>query len=424
MTLDGEEDIKIEATPSSPYALADGDTHLYIQLKLTGKEIQASIPRTNLNLGVVLDRSGSMRRSKLQKAKEAVEFVVNNLSKEDVFALTIYDHKVDTIIPSSELANRASIINQLRSVRSRGRTNLHGGIIEGSRQVESAKHLEYRNVVLLLSDGLANEGITDRDRIRESVTDIYEGGIGISTFGVGDDFDEDLMVNIADSAGGSFYFIETADDIPKFIEQEFEGLLATAAYNIEVEWQKTEGVTIRRALGVPYEDRSSNTTKIGDLRSGNELLIILDVTIPSVEKQESEIEAITFDVRWVPRSGPPRPNQFKVPCNITYTTDEKLLTTEDDQVPENVHILEAAFIQYEAMEMADQGNFSGAQRAMHMFQEKLERQISQTGSLNLQKLQEQNVQMLNDVLSEEKYTKATRKQLRSTMYDLRKRRKS
>ena len=193
-----EEDIKIEVTPSSPYALANGETHLYIQLKLTGMEIEVESPRTNINLGVVLDRSGSMHGSKLQKAKEAVEFIVNNLSKEDVFALTIYDHKIDTVIPSGKLTNRTAIINQLRSIRSRGRTNLHGGVAEGAQQVENAKHLEYRNVLLLLSDGLANEGISDRGRIRESVSDIYGGGISISTFGVGDDFDEDLLVNIAD----------------------------------------------------------------------------------------------------------------------------------------------------------------------------------------------------------------------------------
>jgi len=257
------------------------------------------------------------------------------------------------------------------------------------------------------------------------VTDIYEGGISISTFGVGDDFDKDLMVNVADVAGGSFYFITTAADIPKFIEQEFQGLLTTAAYNIEVAWQKIEGVQIRRALGVPYEDRLSNNTKMGDLRSGNELLIILDVTMPPIKNEEREIEAVTFNVQWVPRSGSTEPIHLKpISCNISYTTDEKLLTMEDDHILENVHLLEAAFVQYEAMAMADHGDFSGAQQTMNMFQEKLNRKISQTGSANLQRLQAQNVQMLNDVLSEEKYTKTGHKKLRSSIYDLRKRRSS
>ncbi|MFX0015221.1 MAG: VWA domain-containing protein [Promethearchaeota archaeon] len=421
MPIEEIEDIKMEVIPSSPYALATGETHLYIQLKLTAQEISTAIPRTNLNLGVVLDRSGSMHGSKLQKAKEAVEFVVNNLSQEDVFALTIYDHRVDTVLPSANLTDPASIINRLRSIRSRGRTNLHSGLVEGAKQVDGAKHLEYRNVLLLLSDGLANEGITDHDRICGYATNIYEGGISISTFGVGDDFDEDLLVNIADAAGGSFYFIETADDIPKFIEKEFQGLLATAAYNIEVEWHKAEGVHIRRALGVPYEDRLSDSTKVGDLRSGNELLIILDVTIPSSENHE--IEAMTFNVHWVSRSGSTQPIHTTIPCTISYTTDEQLLATENEQVLENVYLLEAAFVQYEAMEMADRGDFSGAQRTMHKFQEKLDSQISQTGgSVSLKNLQEQNIQILSNVLSEERYTKGSRKKLRSVMYDLRKRR--
>jgi Ca-activated chloride channel family protein len=422
MTIEEDQDILMEVTPSSPYALATGETHLYIQLKLIGKEIEVEGARTNINLGVVLDRSGSMHGSKLQKAKEAVEFIVNNLSKEDIFGLTIYDHKIDTVIPSTKLANRTTIINQLRSIRSRGRTNLHGGVVEGAKQVETAKHLEYRNMLLLLSDGLANEGITDRERIRESATDIYGGGIGISTFGVGDDFDEDLLVNIADAAGGSFYFIETPDDIPKFIEQEFQGLLATAAYNIEVEWQTADNVKIRRALGVPYEDRLSVKTKMGDLRSGNELLLILDVTMPPSESQE--MEAVTFSVKWIPRSGSTKPIQTIIPCNITYTTDANLLATEDDEVLENVYVLEAAYTQYEAMEMADRGDFSGAQRFMSVFQEKLDQHIAQTGSVNLQRLQVQQREIANDVLSEEKYTKGARKKLRSSMYDLRKRRSS
>ncbi len=72
--VEDQEDINIEVTPSSPYALTNGETHLYIQLKSTGREIQVS--RTNLNLGVVLDRSGSMHGSKLEKAKEAIELLL------------------------------------------------------------------------------------------------------------------------------------------------------------------------------------------------------------------------------------------------------------------------------------------------------------------------------------------------------------
>ena len=131
---------------------------------------------------------------------------------------------------------------------------------------------------------------------------------------------------------------------------------------------------------------------------------------------------MNFTVRWIPWSGSTKLNQIKIPSSIIYKTDEKLLSSESDQVLENVHILEAAFTQHETMEMADRGDFLGAQWTMHMFQEKLEKKIAQTGSWDLQKLQKRNVQMLNDLLKEEKYTKDARKKLHYTMYDLWKKR--
>jgi Ca-activated chloride channel family protein len=411
----------LEVTPSSQYALTNGETHLYVQLKITGVYLQELEDRTHMNLGVVLDRSGSMRGSKLQKSKEAAEFLVNNLTNEDQFALTIYDHRINTIVPSSKLTNPAAIISRIRSIRDRGRTNLHGGLLEGSKQVENGKHLEYRNMVLLLSDGLANEGIIDRTRIRESVKQVYEGGIGISTFGVGDDFDEDLMVDIANQGGGNFYFIKTADDIPKYIEEEFSGLLTTTAYNIEVEWEKLD-IKLRRVLGIPYEDRHSNNARMGDLRSGNETLIILDLDIPPSSGQEKKKEILMFNINWIPRGGSVTPVRSEIPCTIKYTSDEELLATEDEQVIENVHLLETAFIQHEAMEMADRGDFKGAQRVMKEMQEKLKAQVAQTGSKHLQRLHQQNIMMMDEVLNEEKYDKGARKQLRSSMYELRKRR--
>ncbi|MFX0085902.1 MAG: VWA domain-containing protein [Candidatus Hodarchaeota archaeon] len=415
------EDLIIDVTPSSQYALKNGSTHLYVQLKITGVHSEEKEQRTNMNLGVVLDRSGSMHGSKLQKSKEAIEFIVNNLTNEDQFALTIYDHRVDTIIPSSKLINPTSIISRIRSIRDRGRTNLHGGLMEGFKQVKNGKLLEYRNILLLLSDGLANEGITDRTRMCESVKNIYEGGIGISTFGVGDDFDEDLMVDIADNGGGHFYFIQTADDIPKYIEQEFSGLLTTTAYNIEVEWENLD-VKLRRVLGIPYQDRYSNNIRLGDLRSGNEILVILDIDIPPSSDREKRKEILKFKIKWIPRKGSVTPIEAKIPCTITYTTDETFLSIEDEHVIENVHLLETAFIQYEVMRMADRGDFKGALRVMEVMQEKLKTQVAQTGSINLQRLHQQNALMMDEVLNVEKYDRVTRKQLRSSMYELRKRR--
>ena len=412
---------KLEVTPSSPYALASGNTHLFVQLKITGTSFNQTKQRNFLNLGIVLDRSGSMRGEKLQKAKEAVEFIVKNLTKTDIFSLTVYDHLVENLIASGVLTSQTLVISKIRNIRDRGRTNLYGGILEGVNQVEMGKNKEFRNIILLLTDGLANEGITDKLRIKSGVEEIYNEGIGISTFGVGEDFDEDLLVTIADSAGGTYYFIETADDIPKYIAQEFEGLLDTVAYNLEVHWKGIEGLKINRVLGVPYESRFSNSTKLGDLQSEKEIILIFDVIIPPKTLKDSKQKILDFTISWIPTNGLPKEEKFHSICEIIYTEDEELLSQEVDEIIENAHLLEAVFIHQEVIDFADQGQFSNAQKTMNHFQQKLQERIVKTGgSQILEKLQSTNARILSDMLNEESYSKLNRKKMTSTMYSIRK----
>jgi hypothetical protein len=161
---------------------------------------------------------------------------------------------------------------------------------------------------------------------------------------------------------------------------------------------------------------------MGDLRSGNELIIILDIAIPEFKTKEEKRNIVNFKIKWIPRGGSVIPIESKISCWITYTMDERLLSQENEDVLENVHLLETASVQYEAMEMADRGDFSGAQRVMKSMQSKLSAQVSKSGSIQLKQLHEQNTRMMDEVLREERYDKGTRKELRSSMYELRKRR--
>jgi hypothetical protein len=95
---------------------------------------------------------------------------------------------------------------------------------------------------------------------------------------------------------------------------------------------------------------------------------------------------------------------------------------ENDQVLESVHLLEAAMVQYEAMALADQGDFSGAQNKMQTFQAKLEHRLSHSPSRELEQLQKVGKSMMDEVLHKKGYSKLGRKKLRSSMYTLRKKR--
>ncbi len=419
------DNIKINLSPSSNYALESGDTHLYTQLELEAvEEIIETEERIALNLSVVLDRSGSMDGAKIEKAKKAVEFIIENMLKSDIFSLVIYDDIIETIVPAAKLTEKASILTKVKSITARNMTNLHDGMMEGVHQVRQNKNLEYRNVVLLLSDGLANKGITSKLQIAKSAKTVHDkDGITISTFGIGGDFNEDMLVSIADAASGEFYYIKSADDIPVFIEKEFKGLLATIASNIQVRVEQAKGVKIQRILGVSLEEQTNQPFKLGDLRSGNNRMIILDLLISS-GKLDSQREIVTFKIEWVPaHSGLEKISQ-KYPCVVTFTNDEELLTSENQKVLDNVVILETALIREEAIYLADKGQFSEAQKLISKQQLILKSRAELPGaSPKLESVFEENKSLLSDTLTERMYTTDSRKMAYSNSYDLRKQRK-
>jgi Ca-activated chloride channel family protein len=147
-----------------------------------------------LNISVVIDRSGSMSGDKIRNAKQAAKFIVDQLNPDDYFSVVMYDQTVDVVHEASKVENKQAIKLKIDRIVDRGSTNLMGGAMKGYEQVRKNYRSGYINRVLLLSDGLANEGITDAKQIERIVRKkSMDEGISISTFGVGNDYNEDLM---------------------------------------------------------------------------------------------------------------------------------------------------------------------------------------------------------------------------------------
>jgi Ca-activated chloride channel family protein len=417
--------IKIDITPSSEYALTKGETHLYVQLKLQAiEEVLTTDERVPLNLGVVLDRSGSMGGSKIEKAKKAVEYIVENMTKTDIFSLVIYDDRIDTLIPAGKMSEKSTAYNKIRNITARNMTDLHGGMMEGVKQIIKNKNIEYRNVEFLLSDSLANKGITSKSKIALSAKNTNDNeGVVISTFGIGDDFDEDMLVGISDASSGEFYYIESADDIPKFIEKEFKGLLETIASSIQVNLELADNVMLKRILGVSIDEQRHKSLKLGDLRSGNDRLLILDLLVPS-SKLDLKKELVSFDLEWIPTQSDVERIEQKYSCHITYTDNEELLSSENQEILDNVAILETALIREEAIQLADRGEFEEAKNLILGQQSVLRSRSSLEGaSAELGKLMASNKVILDETLDEQAYDKASRKRFYSMSYLGRKQRK-
>jgi Ca-activated chloride channel family protein len=240
-------------------------------------------PRSPVNLAIVLDRSGSMSGEKLRVAKAAVEEAIGRLQPDDRFSVVVYDDKVDVVIGSAGASgeSRRAAIERLRVIEARGSTNLGEGWLRGCEQVASQLADRGVNRCLLLTDGLANVGITDPDELTRHASELRARGVSTSTFGVGNDFDERLLQELADAGGGHFYYIADAPQIRDAITSEVGETLEVVARDVILDATARDDVRIEPISPYAASSHANRTTvSIGDLVSEQVVEVVLRLSFP------------------------------------------------------------------------------------------------------------------------------------------------
>jgi Ca-activated chloride channel family protein len=178
--------------------------------------------------------------------------------------------------------NRERVIQAIKGVRTGGMTNLSGGWFTGCDQIADRQRAEAINRALLLTDGLANQGITDQEELAGHAKALHQRGIATTTFGVGNDFNEFLLQAIADAGGGHFYLIADPDQIPNYFQGELGEMLETSTRETTLSLSAPAGTTLRLINDVPHEVNDGGLRVfLGDTYSGqtHELVLRLDLPV-------------------------------------------------------------------------------------------------------------------------------------------------
>ena len=210
--------------------------HLHVTITAPPAKAPAGAPRPPARVALVLDRSGSMGGTKMAMARNAVQHAIRLLKAQDRLAVVCYDDRVETILANTAASPEAKTLalQRLAQVDARGSTNLEGGWLRGAqelarRAVLAADDKPGVTRVLLLTDGLANQGETNPQVLAATAARLRAEGIATSTFGVGADFDEVLLQRLAADGGGHFYFIEQPQQIPDLLASELGETLEVVA---------------------------------------------------------------------------------------------------------------------------------------------------------------------------------------------------
>ncbi len=205
--------------------------------------------RPAVNLAVVLDRSGSMKGQKLERAKDAAIEALRHLRPVDLFSVAVYDHNVSTVVPAQPAANIEWIEGRIRQIRSGGNTALFGGVSQGAAEVRKNLGGNYVHRIILLSDGLANVGPSGPEDLGWLGAALIKESISVTTVGVGTDYNEDLMTRLSQNSDGNTYFVESGRDLPRIFAAELGDVLSVVAKKIHIIIECPDGVKPLNIIG-------------------------------------------------------------------------------------------------------------------------------------------------------------------------------
>jgi Ca-activated chloride channel family protein len=332
---------------------------VYLQMEIITGTSPAR-DRRPMNISVVLDRSGSMAdERKIDYAKQALFSLIDRLSPEDYLSIVIYDDQIETLLPTQHVTDRLRIRRLVQEVYPRGSTNLGGGMTEGFRQVEQNLRREYVNRVILLSDGLANQGITDPHELNRIANRYRNRSISLSTMGVGLDYNENLMLGLSESGGGNYYFIESPRQLASIFERELQGLVAIVAQNAHIELTPGKGVTMNNVIGCEWNRKGDKwIIPIGDLYANEHRELTVELNVPEGSGTKNIASAILlYDTDWA------RFKDFqKFSVSIHYTDDvAELDKGKDWNTQAKVDVAVSTKRVERAMEALDAGRHDAAE---------------------------------------------------------------
>jgi len=257
-----------------------------------------AVARQPFNLVLVIDRSGSMSGQPLDEAKRCASMIIDGLGPTDRLSIVTFDDEVDVLVAPRLVTDRSAFHRVVQGIQCGGTTALHEGWLRGAEQAAMCANDTTLTRVLLLSDGQANVGLTNIETIAQQCGVMASEGVRTSTYGLGHDFNEELMAAMARKGRGNAYYGSTADDLMDPFRQEFDLLFSLCARDLRAVLAPAEGVRVE--VLNRYEVDHDGEIRLPDLAFGGEAWALLRLTVPRsvIERTDTElVHLLTVNLR-------------------------------------------------------------------------------------------------------------------------------
>ncbi len=396
--------------------LPAGDSqNVVLKITLDAPSAPSHINRPKVNLGLVLDQSGSMNGIKIEQAKAAAIEALSRLGLQDVFSVVVYDTNVHTIVPAQNARNIQGIIRTIEQIHSGGSTALFGGVSQGAAEIRKNIEKDYIHRIVLLSDGLANVGPLMPEDLGRLGAALIKENISVTTVGVGTDYNEDLMAQLAQKSDGNTYFVESGYDLPRIFAAELGDVLNVVAKKVKVIITLPDNVKAVNIIGREGRIRGQQIElSMNQLYGDQEKYALVEVRVPK-SISGSKIKIARADVSYEDPFSQKTENSSGTSYARFSNDPKKVAKSTNIGVVREYQLNLNALAQEKAIELSDKGKKKEAVIKLKQSVARLKQYGSQYNDSQLLK-EADALEVQAETIEEEGMSKKSRKLLRTDSY--------
>ena len=335
--------------------------------------------RPAMEVALVVDTSGSMAGSKIESARAAAATLVRSLKDGDIVALDAFSDEARTIVPPTRLDmnTRSEILRQIARLVPSGSTNMFSGLTLAESQMATAPASHALRRVVVISDGIANVGPSSPDILGA----IAERGLRfraqVTSFGVGNDYDERTLNALSVRSNGRLYHIGEPREMAGILKNELALLDATLASYAFVEVVPAPGVQVLGADGLHAEFRDGGLRiPLGALHAGQhrEALVRVRISDPAAfEGHSKSLASVRLRFRDSAEGDLERIQEVVARTQLS-SDDGAVARSVSSRTKAIVAIMDASKTQMAAAQRVNDGNFIDADKELERAQQTLSAQ--------------------------------------------------
>lgn len=356
--------IEFTANLATPVIKAGQTQTAFLKVGLTGFALPAQGERPAANVALVIDKSGSMAGDRIERAKEAAVMAVQGLSANDIVAVIAFDNTIEVVTPATKVTDKEAITRAIRGIRVAGGTGLFAGVSKGAQEVRKFLDKTRVNRVILLSDGQANIGPSSPSELGQLGAMLAREGISVTTIGLGNGYNEDLMTQLAGYSDGNHAFAQNSADLTRIFQREFGDVGSVVAQEIELTIRLKRGIRALRILGREGDIADGVVRlRMNQLYSQQEKYVVLEVEVPA-GKVGDNFDLAAVDVAYLNMQSKGKDKLSRAVAvsfsesqdAVAKATDKKVMVSAVEQVSNQMN--------KEALELRDKGRVDEAKKAM------------------------------------------------------------